>query len=376
MNDQVHAIRGPGAGEALGEVLLAGPREVAAAVELASAAQAGWAERPVTERAAVLELAADLVEPDVEPLARLLAAESGKPIAQARREMGGSVRLLRANAAHARRTAGRVLPTEGNPGTELDLAFTRREPLGVVAAIIPFNFPVELFVEKCAAAIVAGNAVVAKAPEEDPLVATRIHAALLQAGAPEDALGLVHGGRDVGAALVADPMIDAVSLTGSTTAGVSVAEASAPLLRPLHLELGGNNACLVLDDADLDLVASELAFGRLMMNGQACSASKRILVDPSLVDDLVERLVAIAGAQVVGPATDAATTIGPLITPAAARRVHSQISAAVAQGAASRPEATSPRARSSRRACSRTCRPRRRSRPMTRSSGRSSWSSR
>ncbi len=333
MNDQVHAIRGPGAGEALGEVLLAGPREVAAAVELASAAQAGWAERPVAERASVLEMAADLLEPDIEQMAELLAAESGKPIAQARFEVSASVGLMRANAAEGRRMSGRVLPTEGNPGTERDLAFTRREPLGVVAAVVPFNFPVELFVEKVAAALVAGNAVVAKPPVEDPLVVARFHAAMIQAGAPHEVVSLVHGGRDVGAALVADPRVDAVSLTGSTAAGISVAEVSAPLLRPLHLELGGNNASLVLDDADLDLVASELAFGRLMMNGQACSASKRILVDPSLHDDLVERLIAVCGAQVVGSATDPATTIGPLITAAAAERVHSQVAAAVGEGA-------------------------------------------
>ncbi len=333
MNDQRHAVRGPEVGGVLGEIRHTDAAHVADAVSRARVAQPGWAERPVAERAAVLDLAADLLEPDIELLAPLLSAESGKPIAQARREVGGAIRLLRANAAEGRSTAGRVLPTEGNPGTERDLAFTRREPLGVVAAIIPFNFPAELFVEKCAAAIVAGNAVVAKAPVEDPLVVSRFHAALLQAGAPPDVLALVHGGREVGVALAGDRRVDAVSLTGSTEAGISVSVASAPLLRPLHLELGGNNACLVLDDADLDLVASELAFGRLMMNGQACSASKRILVDPSLHDDLVERLVAVVEAQVLGPAPDPETTIGPLITLAAAQRVRSQIGAAVAQGA-------------------------------------------
>jgi acyl-CoA reductase-like NAD-dependent aldehyde dehydrogenase len=332
VNVALHEIRGPEARERLGEVPLAGPEGVEDAVARAAAAQPGWAARPVAERAAVLELAADLLEPDDEGLADLLAAESGKPIAQARHEVGGAVRLLRANAAEGRRAGGRVLPTEGNPGTERDLAFTRREPLGLVAAIVPFNFPAELFVEKVAAALVGGNAVVAKAPLEDPLVVGRVHAALLQAGAPEDALALVHGGRETGVQLVADPRVDAVSLTGSTAAGVSVAEASAPRLRPLHLELGGNNACLVLDDADLDLVTEELAFGRLMMNGQACSASKRVLVDPSLHDDLVERLAAVARAQVVGPARNPATTIGPLITPVAAERVHAQVLRAQAQG--------------------------------------------
>lgn len=333
MNDRGHAVRGPAGGAALGEVLLAGPAEIARATELAAGGQPAWAERPVSERAGVLEVAADLLAPDVEPLAALLCAESGKPIAQARSEVARAIALLRANAAEGRAMGGRVLPTEGNPGTERDLAFTRREPLGVVAAVVPFNFPVELYVEKVAAALVAGNAVVAKPPLEDPLVVGRVHDALTQAGAPPEVLALVHGGGAAGAALVADPRVDAVSLTGSTAAGISAAEASAPLLRPLHLELGGNNACLVLDDADLELVTSELALGRLMMNGQACSASKRILVDPSLHDDLVDRLVGIAETQVVGPAADPLTTIGPLITADAAQRVHSQVGAAVAQGA-------------------------------------------
>ena len=329
----VHEIRGPEALDRLGDVLLAGREGVDDAVARAAAATISWAERPVAERAATLELAADLLEPDAETLAELLAAESGKPIAQARGEVAGAIGLLRANAGEGRRSGGRVLPTEGNAGTERDLAFTRREPLGVVAAIVPFNFPAELFVEKCAAALVGGNTVVAKAPIEDPLVIARIHAALLQAGVPEDALALVHGGRETGARLAADPRVDAVSLTGSTAAGVSVAEASARTLRPLHLELGGNNACLVLDDADLELVAQELAFGRLMMNGQACSASKRILVDPSLHDELVDRLAAVARAQVIGPANDPATTIGPLITRAAAERVHAQVGRAASEGA-------------------------------------------
>lgn len=329
----LHEVRGPESAERLGEVSLAGPEGVDAAVAGAAAAAREWAETPVSVRAAALDTAAGLLEPDAEGLADLLAAESGKPIAQARREIGGTLRLLRANAAEGRRAGGRVLPTEGNAGTERDLAFTRREPLGVVAAIVPFNFPAELFVEKCAAALAGGNAVVAKAPLEDPLVVSRVHAALVQAGVPEDVLGLVHGGRETGARLAAHPRVDAVSLTGSTAAGVSVAAAAAPALRTLHLELGGNNACLVLDDADLDLVAEELAFGRLMMNGQACSASKRVLVDPSLHDDLVERLVEVARAQVVGPARDPATTIGPLITPAAAGRVHAQLRRAASDGA-------------------------------------------
>ena len=226
-----------------------------------------------------------------------------------------------------------MLPTEGNFGTEWDLAYTRREPLGVVAAILPFNFPVELFVEKCAAALVGGNAVVVKPPLEDPLVVERFRRALIEAGVPEDVIQAVHGDADVGAALATAPGIDAISLTGSTNAGIAVATATAAQLRVLHLELGGNNACLVLDDADIDLVAEEATRGRILMNGQACSASKRVLVHRSLHDELAERLAAAATAQRVGPAVDADSTIGPLIHAGAASRVASQVANARAQGA-------------------------------------------
>ena len=319
--------------EQLGEVPLTDPADVQRIVDAARAAQGAWARTTLAERADRLEAAAGALRGEAEALGELLARESGKPLAQARFEIGASIGLLADNARVGRRWEGRVLPTEGLAGTARDLAFTRREPLGVVAAILPFNFPVELFVEKAAAALVGGNAVVAKAPLEAPLVVARFHRALLEAGVPADAMALLHGDRDVGAALSSARGIDAISLTGSTAAGIAVAQAGAPTLRRLHLELGGNNAALVLADADLDLVVDELAYGRLLMNGQACSASKRVIVDPSLHDELVERLAAVVDRQVLGPAVDPATTVGPLIHAAAAQRVAEQVRRAVAEGA-------------------------------------------
>lgn len=328
-----HAIRGPAGGDPLGTVELTTPETVASIVSGAREASAAWARRPLRERADLLEAAAEILERDAGSLGALLAAESGKPLAQAQFEVRAAIGLLRGNAQVGRRVTGELLPTEGSPGTEHDIAWTRRQPLGVVAAILPFNFPVELFVEKCAAALVAGNAVVAKAPLEDPLVVTRFRDALVEAGVPAAAAGLVHGGREVGAALAEAPGVDAVSLTGSTAAGIAVARAAAPTLRKLHLELGGNNACLVLRDADLDLAAREIVRGRLLMNGQACSASKRVIVHPALHDELAERLRDAADTTVVGPATEPATEVGPLISEAAAERVSRQVGQAVAEGA-------------------------------------------
>jgi acyl-CoA reductase-like NAD-dependent aldehyde dehydrogenase len=325
-------ITNPEGTESLGEVAITSPEDVSGVVEAAVAAKETWARRPVADRASVLENAAEALAGQSAELGRLLAAESGKPLAQAEFEVGGAVSLMRGNAAEGRRLVGRMLPTEGNEGTEWDLAFTRREPLGVVATIIPFNFPVELFVEKCAAALVVGNTVVAKPPLEDPLVVGRFAAALAEAGLPTGVLGIVQGGADVGAALSETPGVAAVSLTGSTSAGLAVARAAATQLRPLHLELGGNNACLVLDDADLDLVVEEAIRGRLMMNGQACSATKRILAPRPLLPELEARLAEAVAAQRLGPSTEPETTVGPLITPAAAERVEGQVRRAREQG--------------------------------------------
>jgi acyl-CoA reductase-like NAD-dependent aldehyde dehydrogenase len=326
-------IRNPQGTEVLGEVHLSEPAEVAAVVATAAAARKAWSERPVAERAALLDAAADSLEGERQELGRLLAAESGKPLPQAEFEVGGGIHFLHGNAEEGRRLAGRVLPTEGNFGTEWDLAYTRREPLGVVAAILPFNFPVELFVEKCAAALVGGNAVVVKPPLEDPLVVERFRLALIEAGVPEEVIQAVHGGADVGAALAEAPGVDAISLTGSTAAGIAVARATAERLRFLHLELGGNNAMLVLDDADIDLVAAEAVRGRILMNGQACSASKRVIVHRSLHDELAARLSLTVAGLAVGDATDAGNAIGPLIHPGAAGKVAAQVANARAQGA-------------------------------------------
>jgi acyl-CoA reductase-like NAD-dependent aldehyde dehydrogenase len=326
-------ITNPQGTETLGEVRLSDPADVAAVVAVAAAARRDWSERPVAERAAILDRAADLLESEREELGQLLAAESGKPLPQAEFEVGGGIHFLHGNAEEGRRLAGRVLPTEGNFGTEWDLAYTRREPLGVVAAILPFNFPVELFVEKCAAALVGGNAVVVKPPLEDPLVVERFRLALIEAGVPEQVMQAVHGGADVGAALAEAPGVDAISLTGSTAAGIAVARATAERLRFLHLELGGNNAMLVLDDADIDLVAAEAVRGRILMNGQACSASKRVIVHRSLHDELASRLAGTVASLAVGDATDPGSAIGPLIHPGAAGKVASQVANAKAQGA-------------------------------------------
>jgi acyl-CoA reductase-like NAD-dependent aldehyde dehydrogenase len=265
-------------------------------------------------------------------IAELSSQESGKVIAQATREVMGAAFLLEENAHIGRFEAGYLAPTGALPGGELDLTIVERVPLGVVVCVIPFNFPVELTIEKAGAALAAGNAVIVKPPPQNPLATMATVQVLLDAGVPEGVISVVAGGNDVSAALCIADGVDAVSLTGSVGAGVAVAKSTAHLLRPLHLELGGNGAAVVLEDADLDSVVSETLRGRLLMNGQACAATKRLLLHRSIAGEVVQRLSAQLEAVVVGDPADPESQVGPLIDSRSADRVTAQVAGAVAQG--------------------------------------------
>jgi acyl-CoA reductase-like NAD-dependent aldehyde dehydrogenase len=314
----------------LGVVPAASAELVSKAVSKALAAQPAWAARRTGERAEILERTAAGIDKEAEKWSRLLSEESGKILAQAQFELKLAAAITRGNAERLRSLGGVLLPTEALESTTDDIAWVRRAPLGVVAAVLPFNFPVELFAEKAASALAMGNAVIVKPPEQDPLTVIAMREAFVSAGVPPDVLAVLPGGRQTGAALCADPRLAAVSLTGSTRAGIEVA--SVPLLRKLHLELGGNDAAILCHDADLELALAELVFGRTLMNGQACASNKRIIVHRSITGELVERLSALLASMQVGDPLDPATAIGPLISAAAAERVANQVARAVEQG--------------------------------------------
>ncbi|MEO3785450.1 aldehyde dehydrogenase family protein [Actinocorallia sp. B10E7] len=308
------------------------PEAVPGIVSAARAALPGWRDAAPHARADVLRRAADLVRERLEKLAVLHSRESGKVITQARGEVRGAARLLEVNAELGRTWAGALAPTGALPGGERDLTLVERVPVGVVVAVIPFNFPVELTVEKTAAALATGNVVIVKPPPQNPQATTEVCGLLHEAGVPQDVLQVVPGGTELSAALCAAPGVDAVSLTGSVGAGVAVASATAALLRPLHLELGGNGAAIILPDADLDLVVSETLRGRLLMNGQACAATKRVLAHRSIAGDLTERLhAALAEVRPEDPLKEDAR-LGPLIDAGAAARVAGQVRRAVSEG--------------------------------------------
>jgi acyl-CoA reductase-like NAD-dependent aldehyde dehydrogenase len=323
-------VRNPATGERLGEVPAATPAEVDAAV----AGARDLRDVPAHERAALLARIAAGIEARDEELARMLAAENGKPIGQTRGEVAAAIRIFRGFGEEAKRLFGRQIPLDAVPGLERNLALTVREPLGVIAAIVPFNYPVELYAHKAAAALAGGNAVIVKPPEKCPLTLIEIAAIVEAAGAPAGAHQMLTGGPEVAQALAADERIGLISLTGSTAAGRAVAELASRTLKKVHLELGGNDAMIVCADADVDKAAEAIVLGRLARgNGQICCAVKRVYAEDAVYDELAARLTDRAIALVVGDPLDEATEVGPLINEAAAQAVEAALEAAVEQGA-------------------------------------------
>jgi acyl-CoA reductase-like NAD-dependent aldehyde dehydrogenase len=323
-------VRNPATGERLGEVPSASAEEVEAAV----AAARDLRDMPAHERAALLARIADGIEARAEELARLLAAENGKPIVQTRGEVAAAIRIFRGFGEEAKRLFGRQIPLDAVPGLERNLAITVREPLGVIAAIVPFNYPVELYAHKAAAALAGGNAVIVKPPEKCPLALLEIAGIVEAAGAPAGSHQLLTGGPEVAQALAASEGVQLISLTGSTAAGRAVAELAARTLKKVHLELGGNDAMIVCADADVAGAAEAIVLGRLARgNGQICCAVKRVFAEDAIYDELAARLTERARELVVGDPQDEATEVGPLIDEASAQAVEAALAAAVAQGA-------------------------------------------
>jgi acyl-CoA reductase-like NAD-dependent aldehyde dehydrogenase len=328
-------IRNPATGELIDTVPRATLSDVERAVSAAQMGKRRMARIPAHERAAILLRVAERIETEQDELANLLCRENGKT----RREIGGeiaaAIRIWRGYAEEAKRIFGKAVPLDSVPGREASLAVTMRMPLGVIVAIVPFNYPVELWSHKVAGALAAGNAVITKPPEQCPLAVMRIARFMEEAGLPRAAHQVLTGsGETVGAALVRADGVQMVAMTGSTDAGKHIARAAADTLKKVHLELGGNDATIVCDDADPQSVASDLIAGRFTSgNGQICCAIKRVLVDEAIYDDLLTALVAKTKSLKVGDPLSEDTDVGPLISEEAAVNVDAQVNKAVAEGA-------------------------------------------
>lgn len=307
--------------------------DVNEAIEAAQIGKKVWAATPVHERCRIMMKCADAVDARREEIARMLSTEMGKIIREARAEIRVCAQILRGFAEAAAHHYGHTM-TEYQIGTENDIIFTRHEPLGVVACISPFNYPVELCTQKMAAALATGNAVIVKPASDNPLALMTVIKICLEQGIPGNVLQVVTGsGQKVGALLSQSPLIDAISLTGSTEVGVDVAQKGAKTLKHVFLELGGNDPFIVLDDADIEKAVAEAASGRLQNAGQTCCSPKRFIVHESLhqafVDGLLERFKHVHH----GSPLDDETEYGCLINKKAALEVQRQVQLTVAQGA-------------------------------------------
>lgn len=275
---------------------------------------------PAHERAAVLERAARLVSDRAESFARTICLEAGKPITQARGEVARCVDTITFSAAEARTLAGEVVPMEGSAAGAGHLGVVLREPIGVVGAISPFNFPLNLVAHKVAPAIAAGCPVVLKPASATPLSALLLAAALRDAGLPDGFLSVVvGGGSDVGNALVDHPDVPMISFTGSPAVGWEIRR-RVPR-KHVALELGNSTPVIVAADADLDLAAARLAASGYTHAGQSCISVQRVYVHRDVAAPFTERFVAAVEALPVGDPMDAATVTGPVIDAGAHDRV-------------------------------------------------------
>jgi acyl-CoA reductase-like NAD-dependent aldehyde dehydrogenase len=328
-------IRNPGTGEVLDRV----PRgTLEDAKRMVAAAQKGKvAMRKLTalQRYEFMNRIALAIEGQAEELGKLLAAENGKPIQQTRAEVMVTANIFRSFGEESKRIFGRVMPVDAVRGNERHFAFTIRQPLGVVAAIVPFNYPVELWGHKAAAALAAGNAVVSKPPSACPLTLLKITQLMQECGLPKYAHQMITGpGALIGDFLARSEGIQLITVTGSTEVGVRIAEIAAKNLKKVHLELGGNDALIILADADLEKAATAVVLGRLARgNGQICCAVKRVLVEDSIYEQYAALLAEKAKALKVGDQLLESTDVGPLINEQAAEEVEAFVNGAVKAGA-------------------------------------------
>jgi alpha-ketoglutaric semialdehyde dehydrogenase len=265
-----------------------------------------WGETAPEARADVLVRAADILASRADSIAEELVREEGKTLTEARVESRRTPQNLRFYAGESLRMTGQTHPTADG-----SWVLTTRQPVGVVAAITPWNFPLNIPSRKLGPALAAGNGVVFKPSEVTPLIGQRLVEALVEAGVPDGALAMVQGHAEVGRALVTDPRVGAVTFTGSTAVGEAI-HRSVPASVRCQLEMGGKNAFVVLEDADLDKAAATIAKGAFGLSGQACTGTSRVIVHEAVADCILDRVMELAQSAVVGDGMQADTTMGPL----------------------------------------------------------------
>jgi aldehyde dehydrogenase (NAD+) len=310
----------PATGDVLGSVPEADAAAVDAAVEKARAAYEDWRLVPAPRRGEILFRFAQVLEREKAALTDLMTREMGKVKAEAGGDVQEAIDMTYYMAGEGRRLWGQTTPSELQNKFNMSV----RVPVGVVGAITPWNFPIAIPSWKLAPALICGNTVVLKPAEDTPLLAQRFVELLDEAGVPDGVVNIVHGyGETAGAALVRNPHVPVITFTGSRETGVAVTKAAADYLKHVHLELGGKNAIIVLDDADLDLAVEGIVWSAFGTSGQRCTAASRVIAHEKVYDALQARLVERAEKMQLGPGWEDDTDIGPVINRAAIDKIHS-----------------------------------------------------
>ncbi|MCC6074473.1 NADP-dependent succinate-semialdehyde dehydrogenase [Pseudomonas sp. GCM10022188] len=326
-------IFNPASGEKLGSVPNMGRAETRRAIEAARLAQPAWRKLTAKERAAKLRKWYELILANQEDLAQIMTAEQGKPLAEARGEVAYAASFIEWFAEEAKRAYGDVIPAHAADKRIL----VQKEPVGVTAAITPWNFPAAMITRKAGPALAVGCAMVLKPAPQTPFSALALAALAERAGIPAGLLSVlpadVATSREVGAELCENPVVRKLSFTGSTGVGIKLMEQCAPTLKKLSLELGGNAPFIVFDDADLDAAVEGAMISKYRNAGQTCVCANRIYVQDKVYDAFAAKLTAAVAKLKVGNGAEAGVTTGPLIDANAVAKVRQHLDDAVSKGA-------------------------------------------
>ncbi len=323
-------VTNPATGDVITSVPRFGADEARQAVEAAQAAMKEWAAKTAKERGAILRKWFDLQMENQEDLAQLMTAEQGKPLVESRGEVAYAASFTEFYAEEAKRIYGETIPSHKADARIV----VGRQPVGVVAAITPWNFPLAMITRKVSPALAAGCTIVAKPASETPLSAFALAVLAERAGVPAGVFNVITGAaREIGGELTSNPIVRVVTFTGSTEIGKVLMEQCASTVKKVHLELGGNAPFIVFDDADLDAAVQGAMASKYRNAGQTCVCANRILVQDGVYDTFAEKLASEVLKLKTGQGTEVGVTQGPLINPAAVEKVEEHVSDALSQGA-------------------------------------------
>ncbi|MFG6113586.1 aldehyde dehydrogenase family protein [Halobacillus sp. MO56] len=324
------AVVNPATGQTITKVPLSSDNDVKAAVKSAKKAQKSWALVPAPQRAELLYRVGSMMKERKEHLAKLLTMENGKVLEEARGEVQEGIDMAFYMAGEGRRLFGQTTPSE----LKNKFAMSVRSPVGVVGIITPWNFPIAIATWKSFPAIVAGNAVIWKPATETPIMAYELAKIFEEAGLPNGVLNVVFGsGSDVGEAMVADDDIRVISFTGSNETGRNIAGKCGMKLKKVSLEMGGKNAVIVMDDADLSLAVEGILWSAFGTSGQRCTACSRVIVHKDVKEELTERLLTEMEKLTIGNGLDESIKVGPIINQGALEKIDRYVQIGRQEGA-------------------------------------------